>query len=387
MESAALTDLAEVVDHLVDVDPSCVADGESIVALQRQLARLEAVVTTATRAFDASGEWATDGARNATAWLATRCHLPKSAARRRIRLGHHLDDLPVGARAWMNGDITAAHLAALASVHRGVTAEALARDEVMLVDQASTLRYESFVRALAYWEQQADPSGTEDGEEARRARRNVYLESSFQGMWLGQITLDPIGGAIVSDELCRLERQLFESDWAEAHDRLGREPTGAELSRTPSQRRADALVEMATRSRTAPADGQRPRPLFSVLVDFPTLCGRTCELAQGIVVSPGSLVPWLDQALIERAVFEPTGRVEVSATARLFTGATRRALELRDRECTHPYCDRRAADCEADHIMPYRDGGPTTQANGRILCGFHNRLRNQRPPPVAAAAC
>jgi hypothetical protein len=200
-------------------------------------------------------------------------------------------------------------------------------------------------------------------------------------MYLGQMTLDPISGAIVADELKRLENERFEADWKEAKDRLGFEPTIFDLQRTPNQRRADALVEMATRSRTAPVDGKRPAPLFSALVDFPTLSGRVCELAQGIVITPGSLVPWLDSALIERAVFEPPDRVQVSAKARLFTGATRRGIELRDRECTHPYCDRPAADCQADHIQPFTDGGPTTQANGRLLCGFHNRLRHERPPP------
>ncbi len=80
-------------------------------------------------------------------------------------------------------------------------------------------------------------------------------------------------------------------------------------------------------------------------------------------------------------MFKPDRRVEVSATARLFTGATRRAIELRDRECTHPYCDRPACDCEVDHILPHAAGGLTVQENGRVLCAFHNRLRNQRPPP------
>lgn len=162
---------------------------------------------------------------------------------------------------------------------------------------------------------------------------------------------------------------------------LGRDPTAGELSRTSSQRRADALVEMATRSRTAPADGRRPDPLLSVLVGYETLHGRICELAQGTVVSPGSLLPWLDKAYFERVVFEPAARIEVSATARLFTGATRRAIELRDRECTHPFCDASAEACQVDHIIPSAANGPTTQENGRILCGFHNRMRNQRPPP------
>ncbi len=209
----------------------------------------------------------------------------------------------------------------------------------------------------------------------------MYLDASFGGMWMGKITLDPISGTIVADELARLERQMFEADWAQARCELGREPTTADLSRTFAQRRADALVEMATRSRTAPADGRRPSPLFTVLVGYETLHGRTCELANGTVISPGALVSWLDEAYIERAVFGPGRRVEVSPTARLFTGATRRAVELRDRECTHPYCDLPAGDCEVDHVLPFSEGGATIQENGRMLCDFHNRLRNQRPPP------
>jgi 5-methylcytosine-specific restriction endonuclease McrA len=60
--------------------------------------------------------------------------------------------------------------------------------------------------------------------------------------------------------------------------------------------------------------------------------------------------------------------------------------------CTHPYCYEPAEHCQGDHIEPYSRGGATTQENGRLLCGFHNRLRNQqehkdqrqRPPPTAA---
>jgi hypothetical protein len=89
----------------------------------------------------------------------------------------------------------------------------------------------------------------------------------------------------------------------------------------------------------------------------------------------------LDEAHLERVVFAPSRRVEVSATARLFSGATRRAIELRDRECTHHYCDVPAASCQVDHIVPFSAGGPTVEENGRLLCGFHNRLRNGRPPP------
>jgi hypothetical protein len=138
---------------------------------------------------------------------------------------------------------------------------------------------------------------------------------------------------------------------------------------------------MATRSRMAPVDGRRPGPLLSVLVGYETLNGRICELADGTVLAPGSLLPWLDSAYLERVVFAPDRRVEVSSTARLFTGATRRAIEVRDRECTHPYCDVPATTCQGDQIVPYRAGGATVQDNGQMLCSHHNLLRTKRPPP------
>jgi len=376
--------LAETIDDLAGSDPVAYADGESIEALHRELRRLEAFVTTATAAFDASGDWADDGARNASAWLATRCRMPRAEARRTVRRGRVLRHLPAFARAWSDGEIGAAHVDAVAAVRREATEVALQRDEDLLATQAATLRFDTFTRALAYWEQLADPDGAEEEEMARRDRRDAYLARSLNGMWLGRITLDPFSGSIVSGELERLERRLFEEDWARARDELGREPTSGELARTPGQRRADALVEMAVRSRTAPADGRRPQPLFTVLVGYETLHGRICELEGGGVVTPGSLVPWLDGSVFERAVFGPGGRVEVSQSSRLFTGATRRAIEIRDRECTHPYCDGSSRDLEVDHVVPFAAGGPTSQENGRILCGFHNRLRNQRPPPPAA---
>jgi hypothetical protein len=373
--------LEKSIDRLVDAGPLVAADAESIVALYRQFNRLEAVVSEATSSFEDSGDWAPDGAHTASAWLSVRCRIPIAHARRHVSRSRQLCHLPAFARAWSNGEITSAHMDTVSRVRRDSTAEQLGRDEQVLCDQATTLDFADFVKVISYWDQFADPDGAEDKDLERQVRRDVYLEESFEGLWLGKMTLDPFTGATVSEELTRLEHELFETDWAKARKDLGREPKLSDLERTSGQRRCDALQEMAIRSKTAPANGRRPSPQFTVLIDFPTLFGRVCELAQGTVVTPGSLLPWLDEAIIERAVFGPKNRVEVGETARLFTGATRRAIELRDRECTHPYCNRPASACQADHVIPYADGGPTTQENGRLLCGFHNRLRNQRPPP------
>lgn len=379
----AVEGVVVAVDALLEQDACEYGDAESVETLHRLLARLDAFTTAATAAFDASGAYADDEARDAAAWLSTRCRLPRKDTRRRVGTGRRLRQLPACTEAWLAGDIGHAHVAAIGHQLNARTAEALVRDEEMLVGCARTLPFEDFLRVLAYWAQHADSEGADRQDADRRADRDVYLDQSFNGMWFGRMALDPVGGAIVGDEHRRLEDALFAADWAEAKERLGREPTADELSRTSGQRRADALVEMATRSRTMPDDGRRPLPLFSVFVGYETLHGRICELADGTVVAPGTVASWADGALFERAVFGPGTRVEVGAATRFFTGATRRAIELRDRRCTHPYCDRPLSVCEVDHIVPFAAGGPTTQENGRLLCPFHNRLRNQRPPPAA----
>jgi hypothetical protein len=396
-----LVALSEAIDALNARGPGSFADAESMVTLHTELSRLEAFVTEAAAAFDAGGDWANDGAKTAAAWLNTRCRVPRSAAKRRIRLGRVLRDLPACAEAWGSGQIGPAHAAALASLHQPRTEEALGRDEAMLLEQAATLNFEEFYRALCYWKQLADPEGADRSDEERKAARNVFLEPSFDGTYLGQMTLDPISGAIVSNELRRIERKLFEADCLEAKERLGRRPQMDELARTAGQRRADALVEMATRSAVAPEHGQRPAPLFTVFVGYETLHGRICEIENGIVVAPDSLIPYMEAAYFERAIFTPVNRVDISVRSRLFTGGTRRAVEARDRMCRHPYCSDPIDSCQVDHIWTYGTGGPTTQENGRLLCGFHNRLRNQeekkqeeqrsgaqrqRPPPTHSAA-
>ena len=406
-----LDDLKAVNDRLIGEGPEAWADGESVQSLLVEQARLASFVASAVAAFDASGGWSLSGARSATAWLKAETRASGGEARAQVTRGKALSRLPLAAGAWARGEITGAHVDVLSSLRTPATMEALARDEQLLVDQARTLSFGEFVRAAEYWRLLADPDGTEARAEARRNRRDAFLVKSVNGMWLGKMTFDPVSGSTVGNELHRLEEILFEREWAEARERLGREPVLSDLVRTPGQRRADAMVEMASRSATMPKNGQRPRPLFTVLVRYEDLHRALSELEDGTVVSPRSLLPWLTRADIERAeyrgdgtvamgvrsrvvtltcpnfekaVFGPATRPECPPTDRFFTRATRRAIEVRDRRCSHPGCDLQASRCQIDHIQPYSQGGPTTQQNGRVLCGPHNRMRvhgDQRPPP------
>jgi hypothetical protein len=380
----AVQQLEAALDRLVEEDAFCHSDAASVVALERDLGRLTCVASQAVAGFDAAGEWAADGAQSTAAWLSTRCHLPLGEARRQLRRGKSLPSMPVVAEAFSAGDIGVAQVDVLVRAAQGaarVDNEVFPRDEAVLVQTATDLKFAAFSGVLAYWSQLADPDGAEESEMEKLARRDFFVSQSLGGMWLGQIHFAPIGGAIFSGELMRREAEMFDADWAEAKARLGRDPHLDELARTPPQRRADAAVEMAVRSGAMPEGARRPEPLFTVVVDLPTLTGRICELANGTIVSPGSLVPYLDAAWFERIVFAPAKRVECSVTSRFFTGATRRAIEVRDQECTHPYCETSAEHCQIDHIVPYAKGGLTEQENGQVHCGFHNRRRNGEPDP------
>jgi Domain of unknown function (DUF222) len=373
--TGVLGELSAAVDRLVALDAEALSDGESVVALHHELERLAAVTTRAVAAFDTGGGWH-DDARSAASWLAHRCRLPAGTARARVRLVRALRHLPVAEAAWLAGEVGEAQVALLARARTPATEDCLRRDEQLLVREAKQLPFASFARAVTYWRWRADPDGAEDEAAAQRDRRRLHLSQSFGAVWFLDGVLDPVNGEIVAAELRRIEDELFATDWAEAKARVGEAATTDDLRRSPAQRRADALVEMATRSATAPAGGRRPEPLFTVLVGYETFAGPLCELANATMVTPGSLVPYLESAWAERVVFDGPSRViDVGVRRRLFTGATRRAVEVRDRTCFDPSCDVPAERCQIDHVRPWAEGGLTTQANGRPACAFHNRRR------------
>src|SRR5580704_5359346 len=177
-----LENFEEALEALIASGAENYGDGESMETLHRLSSRLESFVTEAVSAFEAKEQWAADGAKTAASWISSQCRVPRAGALRRVRLGRTLRHLPAVAQAWRNGDIGEDAAQAIATARRHRTEAALARDEEMLVAQAKELAFEDFSRALAYWKQLADPDGAEASEEEKKASRNVYLESSSNGM-------------------------------------------------------------------------------------------------------------------------------------------------------------------------------------------------------------
>jgi hypothetical protein len=371
--------VVESIDRLISFDPDSFSDSEFLILLERQRERLECVLARAVECFAKSRRWRDDEAESPAAWLSHRCQLSIGEARAQLRRARSLEDLPVAAEAYASGIIGTAQFDALARVQKLSPTEEFARVEASLVQEARAGSVAQLTRHLDYWIGLCDQAAAEKADQRRKDRRRASFHPNADGMVQGRMTFDPVSGVIVTSEHRRLEKLLFEADWAEAKARLGREPTINELARTPEQRSADAVVEMASRSKMAPKNGRRPEPLFTIVVDYPTLDGRICQLEGGSVLAPGTVLPHMDGAWFERVVFKPGKRAECSVKSRFFTGATRRAIEVRDLECTHKGCEIPAAQCQIDHIVPYSQGGLTIQENGRVLCPKHNRGRIYDP--------
>ena len=373
---SVLDRLAAVLDELslTELDSS-----EDIRAQMQLRAGFDAIASRNVARWDAHKAWADDGARSGAAWLAGRCGLDKRNANRILRLGRACRDMPRTEEAWLAGAVHAEQVHVLATVRE---IDGFADDEALLVEHASTMRYRHFVKAVDYWRLLHDPDDTAKRAERQVDERRFDLSQTFQGTWIGELRSDPISGEIVDITLREIDHELWRADWAEAKQRLGRDPLAHELRRTPKQRRHDALVEMAVRARTAPKGGRRPEPLFTVLVGYERF-EQICELASGTVLSPAALVQHLGDGWVERVVFESPSRViDVGEQRRIFTGATREAVIVRelvagDGTCYEDLCDEPAWRCQVDHMHEWSKGGPTVQANGRLACGHHNRKRNR----------
>ncbi|HUS43603.1 MAG TPA: DUF222 domain-containing protein [Ilumatobacteraceae bacterium] len=362
--SKGIGNLAGVIDSLLDVDPFELTDDELhelVTAVQRQRHRLAAVAARAVSAWDQRMVWADNGARSAATRLANETSASTSSAGTEVRRARQLRSMPATAAALASGELSPDHVDLLARASRPWRNASFADHEETLVEQCTVLRFFDARKMIDYWCTRADAEAAEDQAERQRNAAHLDVASTLDGTVVVNGLLDPIGGSIVSDELTRLERELYLADQRDG------------ITRTSSQRRAAALAVMATRSATTPADGRRPKPLFTALVGDATL-SQLCELANGTVITPGQLVRWIDDADLESVLFDGPSTVISVSHRRSFTGALRRAVEVRDRGCQHDSgCDVPADQCDVDHIVPYAADGPTSQFNGKLECPPHNR--------------
>jgi hypothetical protein len=310
-------------------------------------------------AWDQRRVWASNQCLSAGQRLSNDTVCSPHSTRRELRRARKLASMPHTAAALRGGTLSMDLFDVLGRANSGRRRALFAEHEPALVQSLFGLRYLDAVRVIEYWIAKAD---AEVGEPDPAQEAPTVFLSQVGDRWALNGDLDAIGGTVVDDELKRLARELREAD-----DRVG-------IRRSRAERRAAALVQMAQRSASASGPAAKLRPLFTVHVGDGTLA-QLCELANGTVIRPAQLAPWIDAALMEVVLFDGPATVLSVSHRRTFTGALRRAIQARDRHCQHTSgCDRPADECDVDHIEPSSLGGPTSQFNGRLECTPHNRL-------------
>ena len=401
MALVELDDLSEAIGLAAKVDFAGLAGVEveaSAEALQRMKAQLAALEAEVVGAYDASMAWAAGQYRSVKVALRHRCRMHGGEASSVVSLARALRSMPATSLALADGVITANHARRLA---RATSRPEFAAAESFLLEKAGSLSFKDFERAVAYWEQIVDEARRGDDPELpdpREQNRAAHVSKTMAAMVRVDAWLEPIGGAAFSEALRRIEAEFFDADWQLAKAVHGDAVTIDRLWRTPAQRRADALVEMAVRASTAPAGGKRPLPLVIIHADIDTFTialskylgvegpgpvggvERLCELDDGTVISPAQMIEQALAGHVRRLVFESPGVIlDYGRKQRLFTGALREAVWARDRVCDHVGCEIPARRCEVDHINDWDHGGPTVHTNGKARCRYHHRNWKPRP--------
>ena len=350
---------------------------------------------SATAAFEAGEEWAADGAKTAASWLSACCRVSRAAAKRRVRLGLTWGHLPEVTQAWRDGAIGIDAASAIASARRHRTEASMDRDEAMLVAQACELGLRRLLPGAGRWQTDGRPRR---GRCLRRGAQGV-AERLLRDESVGHVAgpdhlLDPISGSIVAAEaLNRLRtrslrgrlRPSQRTPGPHGEDRRvgphlgpapGRRPgrNGDEEPHRPRRwhpprsvvfglrRLRDDAGAASVSSRTAPCSHRRP---------------STRGWTRPTSSEPCS--PWATGSTWSVRSRRAAGREGPSSCG---TGSVRTPIAMNSPRTARPTTSR-----------PTPQAGETTQENGRLLCGFHNRLRNQRehpgderqrPPPSAA---
>jgi hypothetical protein len=178
--------------------------------------------------------------------------------------------------------------------------------------------------------------------------------------------LDPESGEVVTTAL----RSMVDADLR---------ASGPLDLRTPGQRWADALTEMAHRHLDSPerssVAGERPHLTVTVDVNNLQAPAGTAELDHAGRLDLAATRRLACDASVMRVVMAGSSEpLDVGRRTPVVSAALRRAVVIRDGGCRFPSCDRPHAWCDAHHVTHWADGGRTSLDNLVLLCRPHHRM-------------
>ncbi len=345
------------------------ARSDRLLELQRLAERVDAEAIRCAAAWDAVAAWAEDSVLGPRSWLASRASMTDSAANRLLRSARLLRDHDHTAEALAAGDITVAHVHALATAAHE-RADAFTEHETTLVVAARTVEPRDFTTVTRRWRELADDEQSRRDAAFAFERRGLQFSPTTGGSVLSGF-LDPEASAIVIAALDALEPPDSTAD----HDR-----------RSLAQRRADALALACERSLAGTLPDTRPLNGVDTLVDYETLAGRpgTARTGTGLDSLRCDIAGFGPVARItaERLACDcALGRVVMQARSQILDYGRRtrtvprglqRMIRLRDQHCQWPGCRAPASWCDVHHLVHWLHGGATSEANLALLCRHHH---------------
>jgi hypothetical protein len=298
--------------------------------------------------FAASDAWEEDGSVSAIDWLRFNCKMTTGAAANSIAVGEAMNRIPESMQAVTDDEIGYAHLTTIVR-----TADAVGErfDEKRLLEKARESSPGKFFYICHHYRHAADPKGyaDEQAEQVHQLKLSTWLDGSV--LISGQ--LDPVGGAALRTAIEPLARK-----------------SGAHDHRDLEQRQGDALVELVSRG-GSPAQIQVTTSL-ETLRDLPGAAGAEMELCS-LPISAKTVERLACDCSITRILLGSDSMViDVGRAKRTISGPARKALNVRDRGCTWPACERPASWCDGHHLEHWAHGGTNEPDNLTLLCSRHH---------------
>lgn len=390
---------ALLVENLAGLDDTELA--AELLALHRRTARLAAVIADRTAAFDIRQAATSCGDASTVGWLRSAVRLSDGQARTELTVARALTDLlPATRAALAAGQISIAHTQALSRVASTATkCGALPAAERGWLALSGELDPVTFAHALRAWVHTL--TGTEaKTDQQLRDERYFALRPTDDGAYSLRGRLDPENGALLSQVIATLSR-----------------PTSID-ARSPGQRRADALTELAERALRAGwlprAHGHRPH--LAVTIDWhhlihpdgctsgpgggwpgeggpagsgPDHTGAHCNdpmaylRPAATLTGHGSISLHLVRRLacdasVARVLLDADGEIlDYGRSTYTVPAGLRRAVHHRDQGCAWPGCDRPPWLTDIHHLHHWADGGPTSLANCVALCRTHHTYTHE----------
>ncbi len=371
-------------------EPELVADLRETLALRAQV---DALLLTQIAELDSRGVAGRRGCPSTRAWLRSAHGIAPGEASVLVKTATALrDDLPAVGAALAAGELSLAQaqvcVDAIADLPAETPVACLPQAEATMIESAASFDPVLLARIGRRLAEIIDPDGVQARDEqpihdkeadAHRGRDLTLTPSSGGAGGTLRAKLDAVGYATLSAFLTAVTAP------GATPITEGIDPAAGD-GRTLGQRRCDGLVEAV---RQALATGGLPsaggvKPRIVVTIPYNSLKNRTGSgrLADGTQLSPSLTRQLADDADIVPVWLSPTGLpLDVGRIQRLFGGRIRTALDVRDRGCAWPGCDRRPSWAQAHHIRSWLDGGRTDLDNGCCsACSITTKSRKPTGP-------